>query len=47
MLISGGGSLLVRADQIHLQQVILNLAVNGMDAMQNRAPGSGKMSIKP
>ena len=30
-------SLPVRADQVHLQQVILNLAVNGMDAMQNSA----------
>ena len=25
--------LLVRADQVHLQQVILNLAINAMDAM--------------
>lgn len=40
------GSLPVRADQIHLQQVILNLMVNGMDAMQNCAPGSGMMSIQ-
>jgi len=38
-------SLPVRADQIHLQQVILNLAVNGMDAMQDCAPG-GKISIQ-
>src|SRR5262249_5245985 len=36
----------VRADPIHLQQVILNLAVNGMDAMQDCAPGGGKMSIQ-
>ena len=36
----------VRADPIHLQQVILNLAVNGMDAMRDCAPGSGKMSIQ-
>jgi len=36
----------VRADQIHLQQVILNLAVNGIDAMQNSASGSGEMSIQ-
>jgi signal transduction histidine kinase len=27
----------VRADPVHLQQVILNLAMNGMDAMQNAA----------
>jgi signal transduction histidine kinase len=38
-----GASLPVRADPIHLQQVILNLAANGMDAMQS--PG-GKMSIQ-
>jgi signal transduction histidine kinase/ABC-type uncharacterized transport system substrate-binding protein len=36
----------VRADQIHLQQVMLNLVVNGMDAMQNCPPGNGKMSIQ-
>jgi len=36
----------VRADPIHLQQVILNLAVNGMDAMQDCVPGGGKMSIQ-
>jgi signal transduction histidine kinase len=36
----------VRADPIHLQQVILNLAVNGMDAMRDGAPGGGKMSIQ-
>ena len=29
-----------------LQQVILNLAMNGMDAMENCAPGAGKMSIQ-
>ena len=36
----------MRADHIQLQQVILNLAVNGMDAMQNCATGTGKMSIQ-
>ena len=36
----------VRADQVHLQQVIVNLAVNGMDAMENCASGTGKMSIQ-
>ena len=36
----------VRADQIHLQQVILNLAVNGMDAMQDCESGTGRMSIQ-
>lgn len=39
-------SLPVRADRIHLQQVILNLAVNGMDAMRNCAPGTGELSIQ-
>lgn len=39
-------SLPVRADQVHLQQVILNLAVNGMDAMQNCPSGTGRMSIQ-
>jgi len=39
-------SLPVRADQIQMQQVILNLALNGMDAMQACAPGGGKLSIQ-
>ena len=30
----------VRADQVQLQQVILNLAMNGMDAMQDCASGN-------
>jgi signal transduction histidine kinase len=36
----------VRANKIQLQQVILNLALNGMDAMQDRVPGAGKLSIE-
>ena len=36
----------VRADKIHLQQVILNLALNGMDAMQNSTSGGEKISIQ-
>jgi signal transduction histidine kinase len=36
----------VRGDRIQLQQVILNLAMNGLDSMQDRASGSGKMSIQ-
>ena len=40
------GSPLVRADRVHLQQVILNLAMNGMDAMESCGPGAGKMSIQ-
>ena len=33
----------VRADAVHLQQVILNLGLNAMDAMLNCVPGSRKM----
>lgn len=40
------GPLTVRGDRVHLQQVILNLALNGIDAMQNCPPGHGRMSIK-
>ena len=36
----------VRADQVHLQQVILNLAMNGMDAMEDCALGTSKMTIQ-
>jgi signal transduction histidine kinase len=36
----------VRADAVHLQQVILNLALNGMDAMLNCVPGSRKMTLE-
>jgi signal transduction histidine kinase len=39
-------SLPVRGDPIHMQQVILNLAMNGMDAMQSCSPGQGRMSIE-
>jgi len=39
-------SLPVRADHVHVQQVILNLAVNGMDAMQSCPSGTGTMSIQ-
>jgi signal transduction histidine kinase len=35
----------VRADEVHLQQVILNLAMNGMDAMLSCVPGSRKMTL--
>ena len=38
------GSLPVRADRVHVQQVILNLAMNGLDAMHSC--GSGKLSIE-
>jgi signal transduction histidine kinase len=36
----------VRGDRIHLQQVILNLAMNGIDAMHDSVHGSGEMSIQ-
>jgi signal transduction histidine kinase len=39
------GSLPVRGDRIQLQQVILNLAMNGMDAMESCPSGNGKMSV--
>jgi signal transduction histidine kinase len=39
-------SFLVRADSIHLQQVILNLARNGMEAMTNIAPDARRITIK-
>jgi signal transduction histidine kinase len=34
-----------RADPIHLQQVVLNLALNGMDAMLNRPAGGRHMTV--
>src|SRR5262245_28751876 len=40
------GTVPVRADQIHLQQVILNLATNGMDAMSACAPGMRRMTLE-
>jgi C4-dicarboxylate-specific signal transduction histidine kinase len=36
----------VRADQVHLLQVLLNLALNGMDAMAGVAPDLRKISIQ-
>ena len=38
--------LLVRADPVHLQQVIVNLVTNAMDAMTNTNPGARKISIQ-
>ena len=36
----------VRADQVHLQQVMLNLAINGMDAMLNSIPGRRRLAFQ-
>jgi signal transduction histidine kinase len=36
----------VRVEAVHLQQVILNLALNAMDAMLNCVPGSRKMTLE-
>jgi signal transduction histidine kinase len=35
----------VRGDRIQVQQVLMNLAMNGIDAMRDCSPGDGKMSI--
>jgi signal transduction histidine kinase len=40
------GALLVRADRVHLQQAILNLAANAMDAMQEGDLTMRKMTIR-
>jgi C4-dicarboxylate-specific signal transduction histidine kinase len=45
-VVEADGSLPVRAHAIHLQQVILNLAMNGMDAMQDCPPGRAAMSFE-
>ena len=36
----------VRADKVNLQQVVLNLAMNGMDAMKSIPPASRKMELE-
>ena len=36
----------VRADEVHLQQVILNLAVNSLDAMESCPAGTGRIRIE-
>ena len=43
---NANGALPVRGDRIQLQQVIMNLTMNGIDAMRDCDPGEGKMSIK-
>jgi len=40
------GTLPVRGDKIQVQQVILNLAMNGLDAMQDGDTANNKISIK-
>jgi signal transduction histidine kinase len=39
-------ALLVRADPVHLQQVILNLGMNAMDAMSDTRPDARKIRIQ-
>jgi signal transduction histidine kinase len=47
LTVNGAGRPLpVRANRVHLQQVILNLAVNGMDAMAGSAAGARTMTIE-
>ena len=36
----------VRANSVHMQQVVLNLALNGMDAMRDVAPGNRRLTIQ-
>ncbi len=43
---NANGALPVRCDRVQMQQVIMNLAMNGIDAMQERGPGPGQMAIK-
>ena len=40
------GALLVRADPVHLEQVILNLVANAMDSMQAAAAGTRKITVQ-
>jgi signal transduction histidine kinase len=40
------GLLLVRADQVHLQQVIINLAANGLDAMLDCSPDKRRLRLQ-
>jgi signal transduction histidine kinase len=44
--VHGPGAFYVRADPVHLQQVLLNLVANGIDAMVNEAPGKRTMVLQ-
>jgi signal transduction histidine kinase len=44
--VNGLAALPVRADQVHLQQVIINLAANGMDAMVDCGPGTRRLAFQ-
>jgi signal transduction histidine kinase len=39
-------ALFVRADPVHVQQVLLNLALNGMDAMADSPPGRRRITFE-
>lgn len=38
--------LLVNADRVHLQQVLMNLVINGMDAMAGARPGAANINVE-
>ena len=40
------GVLHVRADRVHLEQVLMNLVTNAIDAMKDCAPGAGKLTLQ-
>jgi signal transduction histidine kinase len=44
--IQAQGTLPVRADQVHLQQVIINLAANGLDAMLDCSPERRRLALQ-
>lgn len=44
--IQADGRLSVRADRVHLQQVILNIATNAMDAMLESAPDGRRLMLR-
>ncbi len=40
------GTLPIRADMVHIQQVILNIAINAMDAMSGKPGTDKKLTLK-